>query len=81
MKTNEENLNTNKINITYKNDSGERNNGSGQPEQLFGESKFLWLMVSIFNVWSLILTAWFFCSKEGSENKDGKEFDRYKIWV
>lgn len=47
MKTNEQNLNMNKEIITYKNDSGERNNGGGQPKQQFRESKFLWLMVYI----------------------------------
>lgn len=52
MKTNAENLNTNKATITYKNEDDERNNGGWQPEQEFGESKFLWFMVSIFNVWS-----------------------------
>lgn len=50
MKTNEENLNTNKTTIIYKNDGGERNNGGGQPKQQLSEIKLLWLMVFIFYV-------------------------------
>lgn len=59
MKTKKENLNTNKATLKYKNDSGERNRGGGQPKQQFGESKFLWLIISIFYIWSLILVACF----------------------
>lgn len=36
--------------IIYKNDGDERNSGSRQLEQQFGESKFLWLIVLIFYV-------------------------------
>ena len=64
MKSYEENLNMNKETITYKNDGGERNNGDGQPEQQFGESKFSWLMVSIFYVWSLVLATYLVQRKE-----------------
>lgn len=53
------NLNTNKKNITYKNDIGKRNDGSGQSKQQFGESMFLCFMVSTFYIWSLVLLACF----------------------
>lgn len=80
MKTNKERLSMNKATITYKNYVGDRKTGGGQPEQQFGESKFLWLMVSIFYVWTLILTI-YFVQMKGTVNKDGEVLDRYKIWI